>query len=837
MREEKKSMNRGWLRLIFCLMFIFVLCIPVMSSGIMTAHGAEKKGNILFLSAYTSHYFNLTDQMEGIREGFEDMPVEIDYEFMDSLRYDRSENAVSFRDRLAFKLEKLPRYTAVIASDDESLDFVLDNQKTLFEGIPIFFYGVSSSERVLRASQNPYVKGIQEEFSLIQNIRLSMNLNSKLRRIVLLTDDTIAGYSAKEKFESIKTEFSDVKFITVDSSSYTQDELIKLIKSFDAKNTSLIFCGACHDKDGGYYDENSQIRFLKENCTAPVFSSNPDLVGEIAVGGYAVSYYDAGKLIAKAIGELMEGSEPDSIKLPENVTYCYLFDFEKMQEFGYSMSALPSDTVYMNSYSDNPVNNKYLIYGIIIAQIALVIVIGVIIVWFKRRQRMHSELKRSRDSLLESESRLQMQYDRMEYIATHDYLTGLLNRQTFMDKMAAELIVAEDAAFMIIDVDDFKEINDTIGHHYGDELLKQIADRIVRLCPVDATAARFGGDEFIICINKLNTEDKIKEFIDRFQYMMHQKFVVNGKNTYINLSMGVALYPRDGNLINDLIANADLALATAKLSGKDTCSIFHESMKIEAKKKKTIEENLRRALVNDEFEVYYQPKVSCDTQRVIGFEALIRIKDSEIGPAEFIPVAEETGLIIPIDRWITKAVVMQLAKWKEMGLEDVPVSVNYSVKQLRDEGFTDYVESLLVDNNVDSSLIDFEITEGILMEEGEETAEFLDKMHAMGISLSLDDFGTGYSSLNYLNYLKVDTVKLDKSMIDRYLMHDDEVIACTIALVHSLKMKIVAEGIDNIDNYKRIKECGCDYIQGNLFGKPMNVEDATAVHDKMMVVK
>ncbi len=837
MRDSKKSIKGVYVvRHIICLAFIIVLCVAGAYFRQVSTQGAERKGNVLFLSGFSPKYFGCAEKIDGIAEGLYDIGAEFDVEYMDSLRYDRKDNIDSFRERLNFKLRNLAKYNAIVASDDESLSFIIDNQKEMFDKIPVFFYGVSSTDRVMRSNRNPFVKGVADEYSLVQNIRLAETLNPDIRRIVLLADDTIGGFSKRERFESLRAEYAKIKFEVVDSSSYTFDELQSLIESFDAKDTSVIFEGMCHDRNGKYYDAFEQIQFLKEFCHAPVFSSNPELVGEVAVGGYAISYYEAGKIMSQAIGEVLDGVAIGNVKLVNNVPYYYLFDYEKMREFGYTMAALPSDTVYMNSYSKDPIKNKYVIYGLVVAQAILFIGIIVFIVWFRRRQKIHIELKKSRDSLIESESRLQVQYDRMEYIATHDYLTGLLNRQTFMDKMAAELISKDNAAFIIIDVDDFKEINDTIGHHYGDELLKQIADRIVRLSPKDSTASRFGGDEFIVCVNRLDTEEKLNEYIDKFQYMMHQKFVVNGKNTYLNFSLGVTMYPRDGSVINDLVANADLALATAKTSGKDICSIFHESMKIEAKKKKEIEESLRRALVNDEFEAYYQPKVACDSHKVIGFEALIRIKGSETGPSEFIPIAEETGLIMPIDRWITKEVISQLSEWKKMGLANVPVSVNYSVKQLRDNGFVDYVASLLSTYDVEPELLDFEITEGILLEEGEETKTFLDTMHDMGISFSLDDFGTGYSSLNYLNYLEVDTVKLDKSMIDRYLMHDDEVIACTIALVHSLKMKIVAEGIDNYDDYKRIKECGCDYIQGNIFGKPMNKSDATAIHDKTLDV-
>ena len=449
----------------------------------------------------------------------------------------------------------------------------------------------------------------------------------------------------------------------------------------------------------------------------------------------------------------------------------------------------------------------------------------------KKHERMTKELSISRDSLLSSEQKMKSQFERLEYVVSHDSTTGLINRQEFVDKISGELVTHDSCAFFIIDIDDFKKINDSMGHHYGDEIIKMIADRIERMSSMDAVVGRFGGDEFIIAIMDV-TEEEIESYIEKLRNALKQKFIVNGKNIYLNFSTGIALYPKDGNMISDLVVNADLALSRVKISGKDSYAFFDEEMKREARRKEEIENTLRRAINENGFEVYFQPKIDLRYGRVAGFEALIRLKDKSVGPSVFIPIAEETGLIITIDRWVTSEVIKRLSQWKIMGLDRIPVSVNYSAKQMRDKEYPSYVRELLEKENVEPDLLDIEITEGIFIDDNASSKGVVEELRQVGVTLSMDDFGTGYSSLNYLNYIDVDYVKLDKSMIDRYLEHDDEVLACTIALIHSLGLKVVAEGIDSWGNCDRIRECGCDYIQGNLFGKAMPIDEATKIHDK-----
>ncbi|MCR5526867.1 MAG: bifunctional diguanylate cyclase/phosphodiesterase [Lachnospiraceae bacterium] len=795
----------------------------------------EEKQHILVISSYSENYYGTMGRMHGIRDGIRNKAA-IDVEYMDCDLVKGIDNYESFYDRLEFKLKDRVQYDAVIALCDDAVEFCLRYQEKLFNRVPVFYIDVSSVDRVQRAERNPYMTGFKKSFSIVQNIRIAKLLNKDLQSIVALTDDTLSNISETENFQSVQEKFPDIRLITIDSSNYTKDELRTYVNNLQKDNTAIYYIGMNHLANDKYLSVEEQMELL-DDCKVPIYSCNVEKIGNGVLGGYVESYTDAGKMIIQKLEMLQRNPQRTYVNMKGEIPFIYTFSKNDLESFGYKSSALPSGTIYVDNLSSYFAKYKYFIIGLIIYGCFMLLIVIMMVRLLSKRHAIQETLRISRENLIRSEQMLHSQYTRLEYVASHDSLTGLLNRQTFVDRTAIELTNRENAAILIFDIDDFKEFNDTVGHHYGDEMLKLAAERLENIESKNTICARFGGDEFIVVRFDDGSADGVEEYVKKALKILGHKYFINGKDMYMNFSVGISLYPKDGIMINNLVANADMAMADAKHRGKDGYRFFEESLKNEAKRRQYIEEILRDALENDGFEVFYQPKVDCRHGVIAGFEALVRLKKSEIGPADFIPVAEDTGLVINIDRLVTKKVVQQLASWKAMGLKDVRVSVNYSAKQLRDRKYPKYVKGLFEQYCISPTLMDLEITEGILLEENSVTDSFLDEIKKLGITLSLDDFGTGYSSLNYLNYLQLDNVKLDKSMIDRYLTHEDDVIACTIALVHSFSMKIVAEGIDNWKNCDRIRECGCDYIQGNLFGRPMSAEEATKIHDQVMVLE
>lgn len=433
-------------------------------------------------------------------------------------------------------------------------------------------------------------------------------------------------------------------------------------------------------------------------------------------------------------------------------------------------------------------------------------------------------------------TKMKEQEDYIKYLASHDYLTKLPNRMSFLNCLAKELEAGNSGAVFLFDIDNFKGINDTQGHVYGDELLKIIAERLKTYVNENIYAARLGGDEFLLLVKNTNNLDETEAYAKQLIAIFDEAFRVQRKENYISISMGITCFPEDSTDLEQLIMYADTAMYAVKHSDKNNYAFYHNEMKKDIDSRAKIEEILRKALKNDGFKLVYQPQVDLKTGEIDGFEALLRLKEHTIRPDRFIPVAEETGLIVKIGRWVAKEAVEQFVRWQEKGLEEKKMAINFSSKQLKDKDYIKYLENLLIVNNVKSELIEIEITESILLENNKETMNFLNELKAVGFKIALDDFGTGYSSLHYLTYIPVDKVKLDKSINDKFLnLENNKVMDSLIFLAHSLNLKITAEGIEVWEKYLRLKDGGCDYIQGYLFSKPLEPDDAEKVYHQNFI--
>lgn len=439
--------------------------------------------------------------------------------------------------------------------------------------------------------------------------------------------------------------------------------------------------------------------------------------------------------------------------------------------------------------------------------------------------------------ILMDTTKMKEQEDYIEYLATHDYLTMLPNRMSFLEKLASVMAADKPGAVLLFDIDNFKGINDTQGHVYGDEILKKIAGRLSRISNEKMFVSRLGGDEFLILIENVSSKQEIAEIAQIIKTAFDESFILDGKANFINISMGITCFPDDSNDINQIIMNADTAMYHVKHSGKNNYIFYQNKMKDVMNTKIEIEAILREALKTDGFKLLYQPQVDLCSAEIYGFEALLRLKDHNIRPDQFIPVAEDTGLIINIGRWVAKTAIEQFARWREKGLGEKTIAINYSSKQLRDKDFIIYLTQLTKANKVKPELIEIEITESILLENNNETMTFLAELKEVGFKIALDDFGTGYSSLNYLTYIPVDKVKLDKSINDKFLnLKNNSVMDSLILLAHSLNLKITAEGIEEREQYLQLKRAGCDYIQGYLFSKPLESTEAEEIFNHIFAI-
>ncbi len=415
-----------------------------------------------------------------------------------------------------------------------------------------------------------------------------------------------------------------------------------------------------------------------------------------------------------------------------------------------------------------------------------------------------------------------------------DPLTGIANRRSFLEFFEEALEDHHCGAVVMVDLDNFKEINDTMGHVYGDKVLGEIAG-LLSLLEADPhiKISRFGGDEFLILIDDVFGIEEIDKRAKRIFDVFSEKIYVGDDAINIGISMGLSVYPNDSKEVSQLIMNADLAMYRVKRTGKKNYMYFDSSMTDEMLERTRITGILHEAITEDGFTLLYQPIIDMETCQIIGFEALIRMKNNELYPNEFIPITEEDGSINMIGRWVVNEVIIQLTHWRELGLELKPVSVNFSAKQFEDQDFVDYLGHLLEKHDIGPELICIEITETAIMENKDAALSMLNQMKDIGIKLSLDDFGTGYSSLSYLTFIPVDKIKLDKSLCDEYLEPTSlRVLENIIDISHTLGMEVIAEGIEEVYQFRMLMEMGCDAVQGYLFSKPVNPEKIVRIYEE-----
>lgn len=440
--------------------------------------------------------------------------------------------------------------------------------------------------------------------------------------------------------------------------------------------------------------------------------------------------------------------------------------------------------------------------------------------------------------ILLDNTKFKIQEEQIRHLARHDFLTQLPNRMSFLVQLEKELVAGRTGAVLLLDIDNFKSINDTLGHLYGDELLKQIASRLQSVADEKMMVGRLGGDEFLILIPDKCQPDAIESDANEILSAFDTAFILDNREIFVSVSMGISCYPRDSHAIDQLIMNADTAMYEVKNRGKNHFMYYHHELKKEMNRKIEIETMLRAALKGDGFKLVYQPQVNLRSGRIDAFEALLRLKENRLGPDQFIPIAEETGLISEIGRWVAREVVAQIVRWRKEGLAEKPVAINFSNRQLRDKDYVSYITTLLQQHHVEPRFIEIEITESILMENDFQTNQFLQALKSAGLSVALDDFGTGYSSLNYLTYLPVNKIKLDKSICDQFLQGNRiKVIESLILLAHSLNLNITAEGIEEWDKVAILKNSGCDGIQGYVFSKPLDPAEIATIYSHNLLIK
>jgi diguanylate cyclase (GGDEF)-like protein/PAS domain S-box-containing protein len=537
---------------------------------------------------------------------------------------------------------------------------------------------------------------------------------------------------------------------------------------------------------------------LKEHMLAATFEVIPDLFFLMKVDGTIIDYHASDKVnlymspadfIGKSMTEMLPNKIADKFKgnITKVITQGGVISFEYDLVF-------PHGVIYFEARITYLADNKQIIA--IVRDIT--------------EQHQASELIKKH--------------------ALYDTLTGLPNRFLALDRLSQMLTEAErtneKTAVLFLDLDDFKKVNDSLGHEIGDKLLIESAKRLQNVLRKEDTVGRLGGDEFIILLRGLTEHYNALAVAEVLLKTFREPFNIDGRELILTLSIGIALYPENGLGASDLLRNADTAMYQAKALGRNTHSFFTKEMNTVMQRRFAIEEQMHGALERQEFELYYQAQFDLSNDKMVGAEALLRWHNPVLGnvtPDEFIPIAEHTGLIVPIGQFVIRQALTFLSVWQGKGNKKYTMAVNLSPRQFRDEGLLSLIQNTVNEAGIDFEDFELEITEGVLMGGQSYIKDALHEINKLGIKLSMDDFGTGYSSLSYLRQYHFDILKIDRSFIHGITLNksDCDLVKATIAMSHSLGLLVVAEGVETKEQHTLLRELGCDFVQGFYLSKPV----------------
>lgn len=420
----------------------------------------------------------------------------------------------------------------------------------------------------------------------------------------------------------------------------------------------------------------------------------------------------------------------------------------------------------------------------------------------------------------------------MKQLTDYDRLTGLPNRQLFVEHFRTLLTKANQeekkVALLIVDIDRFKAINDLLGFDAGDQILNKVAVLLSNLTSPQVSLAKIGGDSFAILVDDIKTMDEVETLANQVLALFKEPICLEQQRLQITISMGVSLYPDDGEEVSMLIKHADLALAQAKKSGRNTYKLYTESIGRLSFNRLHLERDLRKALINNQFKLYYQPQIKFSTKEIIGIEALLRWEHhgEMIPPQHFIPIAEETGLIHSIGEWVLREACQQNKRWQDEGLLRVPIAVNISIAQIEQQNFVDQVRQILEITGMEPHYLQLELTESMLIQNMDTLVSIIQSLKQLGVQIVLDDFGTGYSSFSYLRHLYIDSLKIDRSFVKNIPVHpqDGLISSAIINLAKSLDIQVVAEGVETEEQVQFLMNHSCDQMQGFFFSRPLHAD-------------
>ncbi|ETP71762.1 diguanylate cyclase (GGDEF) domain-containing protein [Lachnospiraceae bacterium JC7] len=780
----------------------------------------EIRQNVLYLSSFDSMHANYDEKKNGIESVFYDNGIQFDIAFMDVKSFSGDSNVSSFYNFFSERYNNNSAdYTGIIVSDDNALQFAMDHQKEFFDGLPIVFFAINNRERAATAEANPYITGVFEPDYIGDTIKYTVATMPHRKTFVALHDESEAGLVDIDEFLAYTQDLPDYDIIEINTARLTMSEIIEELKKLP--DDSVVFYMACYnDATGHKYSLLDLTNTIKEYTDAPIMRNYVGGREMGILGGTYMNAFDQAKQAAIILNDILNNNKKiTDYDLMTDAASITCFNYSLMKKYGISEKLLPEDTVYINKPMSLYETYKDILPIAVFIMLSLLSLVGSISFAFINEKNHVKDLERSKTEIENSKFLLQ-------YQAEHDELLDLLNRRSIVNYLQENVKSNNKYTIILLDIDGFKDVNENYGHVTGDLILNDIADRLKYFADShDLIIGRYGGDEFIMlkCGSWLDKDSEIvKDLMDLFG----KPFVAGEVNILLSISVGIS-HSDNSSDSQEHIINSEIALYEAKANGKNIVCVYADEMKQKLSEESNIKNAFLNAFDHDGFYMKYQPKVSAKTRELIGFEALVRLKDAPFGPSQFIPIAEKNGWTSKLGRIITEIVIKQIAKWKSEGRTIYPVSINYSSRQLNDTGYVEFLESLLEKYGIEPKYIEIEITESLLVEKTDVSEKLFADLKRLGISLLLDDFGTGYSSLAYLTYVPVENVKLDKSLVDSYLVDGkDAFIKDVIQLVHDIGKLITIEGVEEEWQFERLREFNADMIQGYFFSEPLDPDEA-----------
>lgn len=835
-------MKKFWFRFLMILLF-FLAVKPV------HVLAEEDANTILILNSYHQGFAWTDEQMKGIQEEIEESgkELEIYIEYLDWKKFPTDHNEKGFYDLIQYKYAD-KKMDIVICTDDAAFQFALKYREDLFENTPIVFSGVlETSFEELVTNQDNYT-GIMQVMDPYGTIEAAKKINPALDTIYVIYDNTKSGKAIGKECQEAAKQISE-KIQVVLLNNLATERILEKVWAAD-KNSIVLMTNYVLDGKWVYLSQEKFCEQISQVSKVPVYHLYHFGMGHGILGGDMILGTIQGQKVAQLALQILDGTSADEISIQNDNTNQMMFDYTVMQKFGIGKNILPQGSEIINEPPDFfELYRIQILASIIIFVLLLVFTISLLFYIHKIRvmqrklKENHEELTQLYEEITASDEEMRAQYDeiieahellevsnnKLLRLTQHDTLTGLYNRHYLYHVLDVILKVNQiPCALYFLDLDNFKYVNDTLGHTLGDTLLKDISERMNGIIHDGIHLVRLGGDEFVFFYENISDRTEIEKFALKILSIFESPFRIEDNNLMISGSLGIAMAPVNGRTMEVLLKNADMAMYYAKNKGKKGYYFFDTSLDDIMRERVGIERKFATALENSEFFVVYQPQICPEHESICGFEALARWKTEGelISPLKFIKIAEETGFIIPLGEWILRKACSEIASLNKESRKEYFISVNVSVIQLLQSDFTDKVIQIIEETGINPGQLILEVTESVFMESSEQIKKHLENLRAMTIGIALDDFGTGYSSLAYLKDFPISTLKVDKLFIDSITTEEvDNITDTIIQMGHNMNMKVVAEGVEAEKQVLYLKKNQCDLIQGFFYAKPMVYDD------------